>query len=73
VTEAMPRQVTIYIGTVFAAREPTVIETLLGSCVAVCLWDPETRVGGMNHFLLRTRRTTPASIPPASECTPWTS
>jgi chemotaxis protein CheD len=26
--------------------------TLLGSCVAVCLWDPVARVGGMNHFLL---------------------
>jgi chemotaxis protein CheD len=43
---------TIYIGEVFAAREPTIIKTLLGSCVAVCLWDPVTRVGGMNHFLL---------------------
>lgn len=46
------RQMTIYIGEVFAAREPTILKTLLGSCVAVCLWDPETRVGGMNHFLL---------------------
>jgi chemotaxis receptor (MCP) glutamine deamidase CheD len=43
---------TIYIGEVLAAREPTIIKTLLGSCVAVCLWDPVTRVGGMNHFLL---------------------
>ena len=24
----------------------------LGSCVAVCLWDPVSRVGGMLHFLL---------------------
>jgi chemotaxis protein CheD len=29
-----------------------VISTLLGSCVAVCLWDQTARVGGMNHFLL---------------------
>lgn len=29
-----------------------VISTLLGSCVAVCLWDPVIGVGGMNHFLL---------------------
>lgn len=28
------------------------ISTLLGSCVAVCLYDPKLRVGGMNHFLL---------------------
>ncbi|MGI1661636.1 chemotaxis protein CheD [Palleronia sp. KMU-117] len=30
----------------------TVITTILGSCVAVCLWDPATGVGGMNHILL---------------------
>lgn len=28
------------------------IDTLLGSCVAVCLHDPVARVGGMNHILL---------------------
>jgi chemotaxis protein CheD len=26
--------------------------TILGSCVAACVRDPEARVGGMNHFLL---------------------
>lgn len=26
--------------------------TVLGSCVCSCLFDPETEVGGMNHFLL---------------------
>lgn len=26
--------------------------TLLGSCVAACIRDPETGVGGLNHFLL---------------------
>ncbi len=30
----------------------TVISTLLGSCIAVCLHDAERRLGGMNHFLL---------------------
>lgn len=29
-----------------------VLSTVLGSCVAVCLWDAEARLGGMNHFLL---------------------
>jgi chemotaxis protein CheD len=29
-----------------------VITTILGSCVAVCLFDPIGKVGGMNHFLL---------------------
>lgn len=26
--------------------------TVLGSCVSLCLFDPETRAGGLNHFLL---------------------
>ena len=28
------------------------IATLLGSCVAVCLWDPKLHLGGLNHFML---------------------
>lgn len=28
------------------------LATLLGSCVAVCLYDTEAQVGGMNHFML---------------------
>ena len=28
------------------------LTTILGSCVAACLYDPLTGVGGMNHFLL---------------------
>lgn len=38
----------------------TVITTLLGSCVACCLWDPQARVGGMNHMLLSARGTSEA-------------
>ena len=32
--------------------EPLAIVTLLGSCVAACLYDPLLRIGGMNHFML---------------------
>ena len=28
------------------------LTTILGSCVATCLFDPVARIGGMNHFLL---------------------
>ncbi|WP_153112038.1 chemotaxis protein CheD [Propionivibrio limicola] len=28
------------------------LSTLLGSCVAVCLFDPMLRIGGLNHFML---------------------
>jgi len=42
----------IVAGEFFATREPTEISTVLGSCVAACLFDPLSRVGGMTHFLL---------------------
>ncbi|MEL7281497.1 MAG: chemotaxis protein CheD [Pseudomonadota bacterium] len=32
--------------------ENTVLTTILGSCVATCLYDPQAKLGGMNHFLL---------------------
>lgn len=32
--------------------DDVVMTTLLGSCVAACIRDPEAGVGGMNHFLL---------------------
>jgi chemotaxis protein CheD len=32
------------------------ISTLLGSCVAVCLYDPKLLLGGMNHFLLPSKK-----------------
>ncbi|HEY6878677.1 MAG TPA: chemotaxis protein CheD [Polyangiales bacterium] len=44
--------VTIRIGGVFASDRPAVVRTVLGSCVAACLYDPVSRVGGMNHFML---------------------
>ncbi len=28
------------------------MSTLLGSCVAVCLFDPVSHIGGLNHFML---------------------
>jgi chemotaxis protein CheD len=30
----------------------TIVTHALGSCVAVCLWDPEARIGAMLHYLL---------------------
>ena len=28
------------------------LTTILGSCIAACIWDPVGGIGGMNHFLL---------------------
>jgi chemotaxis protein CheD len=46
------QQVFLHAGHVLATARPTMISTILGSCVAVCLWDPGTGVGGLNHFQL---------------------
>lgn len=35
-----------------SSSQGVTVRTLLGSCVAVCLYDPKVRIGGMNHFLL---------------------
>lgn len=35
-----------------SAEADVIMSTVLGSCVAVCLFDPIAGVGGMNHFLL---------------------
>jgi len=39
-------------GALHASAEATQVTTILGSCVAVCLWDTKLQIGGMNHFLL---------------------
>jgi chemotaxis protein methyltransferase CheR len=44
--------VSVIIGGVHASREPAQLRTLLGSCVCCCLYDPVTRIGGINHFML---------------------
>jgi len=40
----------------FATTSPRDIKTLLGSCVAACLYDADARVAGLNHFLLAAPR-----------------
>lgn len=42
----------IHVGQVHVDRAPFAISTVLGSCVAVCLYDTELGIGGMNHYLL---------------------
>ena len=39
-------------GGMHCAAEPTLVTTVLGSCVAVCLLDRRRSLGGINHFLL---------------------
>ncbi len=49
--EALPK-LFVYPGEIQVSREPAIITTILGSCIAVCLWDQRQNIGGMNHFVL---------------------
>ena len=42
----------IVAGEVCVVAEPATLVTVLGSCVAVCLWSAERRIGGINHYLV---------------------
>jgi two-component system chemotaxis response regulator CheB len=44
-------------GEYFISKQPHIISTLLGSCVAVCLYHPGQKFGGMNHYMLPTSAT----------------
>ena len=51
--EAPQMRLTVAQGDSVASRDPDIVyTTVLGSCVAVCLYDAAAKVGGMNHFLL---------------------
>ena len=39
-------------GEYYVTGDDLVVMTVLGSCIAACIWDPRVRVGGMNHFML---------------------
>jgi chemotaxis protein CheD len=51
-------------GEYYVTRQEMVLVTVLGSCVAACIRDRQSGVGGMNHFMLPdsgSERGTPAS------------
>jgi chemotaxis protein CheD len=50
-------------GDFYVTRHDEVLLTVLGSCVSVCIRDPASGIGGMNHFML--------PRPPAHETDRW--
>ncbi len=44
-------------GEYYYTVENEYIATTLGSCVSACIWDEQHKVGGMNHFMLPTHKT----------------
>ena len=47
-----PPRVRIHIGGLHVSNNSVVIDTVLGSCIAACMYDPVAKIGGMNHFML---------------------
>lgn len=39
-------------GEFYVSAHEELVTTVLGSCVSVCIHDPRTGIGGMNHFML---------------------
>lgn len=48
-------------GECYVTRHDEAIVTVLGSCISACIRDPDTGLGGMNHFMLPERGTGPGA------------
>jgi chemotaxis protein CheD len=46
------KEIYLHPGQTAVSREPACISMVLGSCVGVCLFDPELSVGGATHYML---------------------
>ncbi|MBF0101208.1 MAG: chemotaxis protein CheD [Desulfobacterales bacterium] len=42
----------VLIGQISLSRSPNVLQSVLGSCVGVCLYDQKQKLGGLAHILL---------------------
>jgi len=42
----------LFPSTLFAARGPHRVQTILGSCIGVCLFDCRMKFGGINHYMM---------------------
>lgn len=49
----LPNRVNYYLepGYIYFSKSPAVVRAVVGTCVAVCLWDRRQLFGGMNHFM----------------------
>lgn len=52
ITQFEQEVVTIHPGEYIATGDDMIISTVLGSCIAVALYEPGAGIGGLNHFML---------------------
>jgi len=48
--------INIGIADMAVAASPNILRTILGSCVGICMYDPEVKVGGLAHIMLPTSK-----------------
>ena len=49
--KSLPKRL-LYPSDIYVAKTPCIVNTILGSCVSVCLYDPILRQGAINHYIL---------------------
>ncbi len=49
--KSLPKHL-LYPADIFVDKSPHIVNTVLGSCVSVCLYDPVLELGAINHFIL---------------------
>jgi len=37
-------------------KSPSILRTILGSCIGICIYDTSTRIGGLSHIMLPTSK-----------------
>lgn len=42
----------LFPATIFGHQQPHRVQTILGSCISVCLFDEALKLGAINHFML---------------------
>lgn len=47
-----PKLINVGIADCKTAASPDILRTILGSCVGICIYDPESGVGGLSHIML---------------------
>ena len=58
-----PPQVYLHPGDLYASSQPAIVKIILGSCMAVCVFDSRLGIGGATHYLL-------PSVPAESQPSP---
>ncbi len=53
--------INIGIAEIGISTAPDILRTILGSCVGICLYEPDSKTGGISHIMLPTYKSTSSS------------